>query len=364
MDYIITEARPDDNDKIAALDAQLMGAGRRLCRRYLEWKYHENPFIESPLFFVVRLDDEIVAIRGMYGTCWNLGPGREHEVLPHADDLIIHPDHRNKGLFLRMHQAMVGAAGARGYQAILNLTGGTATQELSLVCGYQALGELERTYQPVVSGFPLLRRAEGRAVRALRQRGLSSPAFAWGVSVNGLCRRIASSANSQVEVTSRADFPEMSALSESQASGSLRALRTEAFLRWRLRNPDRVYRFVYWRDSRLRGYVVLAWDWIHPHRVMIADYAADDDAVLCELFRIVGAPADTECVMLATTQSDSHQQMARTAGFHTAPEAFGDERRRFLYYPLTPSGSLAAPDGETDAFPSGWRLSLLDTMAS
>jgi GNAT superfamily N-acetyltransferase len=359
MEYTVSEAVDDDLDEIAVLEAELITTGRYLSRRYLEWKYRQNPFIARPLLFAVRYGDEIVGVRGMYGTRWNLGAGREATVLPHADDLMIREEHRNRGLFLLLHRAMVKAARTQGFEAILSLSGVATTQELSLACGYRTLDALDAVQRPATSGTPPLRRGEGRLLRGLRRRGVFSPVFGWGATVNGLCRHIEStSANPRIEVSNRPDLSAMSALAMAPSPYSLGADRSEAFLRWRLANPDHIYRFLHWRDSALRGFLVLSWDVMRPGRVTIADVAAEDDDVFADLLGALAQPSDVEYVMMSTTLSRTWMHIAETAGF-SAGRHESTEQRRFLYFMVDSSAESIAPG---DDLRSRWRVSELDLM--
>lgn len=360
MEYSVAEAVDDDIEEIAVLEADLINTGRRLSHRYLDWKYRQNPFITSPLLFVVRHDDEIVGVRGMYGTRWNLGPGREATVLPHADDLMIREEHRNRGLFLLLHRAMVRAARARGFEAILSLSGLATTQELSLACGYRTLDTLDAVQRPAGSDTPLLRRGEGRLLRGLRRRGVFSPSFGRGATVDGVCRHIASaSSNPHLEVVRRPDVSAMSELTAAPGCVSLGAERSEAFLRWRLANPDHIYRFLHWRDSALRGYLVLSWNVMRPGQITIADAVAETDDVFADLLGALGHPSDVEYVMMSTTLGPARSEIAETAGFRTDPDASTEQRRRFLYFPVNGSAENLIPGTDLG---DRWRVSELDLM--
>ncbi len=353
MDYTVTALLATDTKRLASLHSGLLGAGPRLSHRYLRWKYWENPFIESPIVFVVRQGDVLVGMRGLCGTRWTVGPDATPVVLPQADDLIIHPDHRNRGLFLLVHRAMIAEAAEREFPAIISLSGVATTQQLSLVCGYKELGVLDKIHRPITAPLPRVRRASGRALRLLRQQG----AHLSGVVMDEICRGIGGGAN--IEVTSRADVEAMSALAESTSRGASRAVHSTEFFRWRLKDPDRVFRFVYWRDSHLRGYLVLAWDPRVPHRVQIADHAAEHDQILTDLIDVLCQRDDVEYIMLSSTLSGEQHRSARDAGFVTDPIA-PDDKSRFLYFPVMPTGELSALDGPSSRYPDDWRVSLLD----
>ena len=94
------------------------------------------------------------------------------------------------------------------------------------------------------------------------------------------------------------------------------------------------------------------------------DYAVEDDRILVELFDALGQAKHTEQKLMSSTLPDSHQQIAQAAGFVPDPTFTKDQRRQFLFYPLTSSGGQGDWDGALRARQEGWRVSLIDTMGS
>jgi hypothetical protein len=68
--------------------------------------------------------------------------------------------------------------------------------------------------------------------------------------------------------------------------GRIRQVRDEAYFAWRFRDPLSVYRFVFWADLRLEGYLVLQAPARRPARLVnIVDWEASDARVREELLR-------------------------------------------------------------------------------
>ncbi len=357
MDYEITPLDDLDDAQVARLHGELISTHPGWSRRYLRWKYGSNPFIEDPIIQVIRLAGEVVGMRGVYGSLWNLEPGAPPVVLPHADDLIIAEEHRNRGLFLPLHQALVGAARERGYDAIISLSGGVATQELSLVCGYRVLGDLNKL-RGQHGGPRLRRRIVGRVAREVRRRVPVPPVAMWGTVPFDVVRHVRSADDGHLHLE-RDIAPEELAGVAGRRPVVPASARTAEYYRWRLGNPDRVTRTLTWRDGSLRGFVVVSWDLSSPHTLTIADHAAEDVSILDHLLASIGSIDGVDVVATPPADADELAVFERH-GF----EPFVDEpewlQRRFLYFPLTDKGELdrLAP------FPSGWRFSLLDGMAA
>ena len=371
MDYIVTQQIDVLHDEVVRLHAQLMNGGLRMSRSYLRWKYLDNPLIQPPIMIVVRYGKKIVGMRGIVGTQWQLGDAGKPLLLGHADDLIIDPEHRNRGLFLRINETMVDVARERGFEYLISLSSGERTQKLSLLCEWQALGELERMYtDPAGSGEKSGRAAQthasGRRIfRAIRNRlGYDCVRPPFDHSIDGSLRGIVTSTSPRVEVSAEADPTSMSALAAAVHSGRSRASRDEAFFDWRLRNPQRKYRYVYWRDSQLRGYLVLAWTRRDANTIVVADHAAESESVFVDLVDALTRSRRGALSLMSSTLPGPELQAAEAAGFARDPNHEKDQMRQFLFYPLAENTEPLLRGAKSATFPRDWHVCPLDTMAS
>jgi GNAT superfamily N-acetyltransferase len=371
MDYLVTAASDLQEEQIVCLHSLLINGGRRMSRSYLRWKYVDNPYIEAPAFFVVRYGDQIVALRGLFGTNWVFGRGCEPMIVPHADDLIVHPDHRNRGLFQIINESIVAAAREKGFRQLISLSGSETTQKLCLICGWHCLGELGQAHrnptlvaESFLSRVRLPQRGRQRVRSIARRFGYVPVKPPSDKLVDDAFRQIVTVTSPRIEVSPEADYAGISSLAESVSSGIFRASRSETFLRWRLRNPQRKYRYVYWRDSRLRGYMILAWTGRNANRVAIADYAAEDQFIYADMLNALVRNQRLELSLMSSTLPDSWVQTANAAGFEPDLTFEKDQRRKFLFYPLVDSSRLQLARECTETYPTQWHISLLDTMAA
>ena len=116
MRYETTCYRPELWDSIVSL----FGLTRtdQLAAAYLDWKYTRNPYIETPLIYLVTRGDEIVGMRGAYGTKWEIGAaaGEDGVVVPCFGDLVIAPEHRDRGLVTEIMRMALRDLCDRGYR--------------------------------------------------------------------------------------------------------------------------------------------------------------------------------------------------------------------------------------------------------
>ena len=125
--YEIVSYHSAHKGQVAALQSYLWTRDASLAARYFEWKYEENPYLKEPLIYLAFQGSELVGMRGFYGAQWELGRPREVCTVLVADDLVISPRHRDRGLVTLIMKAAFEDLANRGYRHVFNLSGGRVT---------------------------------------------------------------------------------------------------------------------------------------------------------------------------------------------------------------------------------------------
>src|SRR5262249_36975392 len=95
----------DFRSQVAGLQRHLWNGSLSRNTAYLAWKYEQNPYLPDPLIYLAVDQGKVVGMRGVFGSCWEIGT--ERFVVPCADDFVIAPAHRQRGLFGRIMSAAV-----------------------------------------------------------------------------------------------------------------------------------------------------------------------------------------------------------------------------------------------------------------
>lgn len=283
MGYEIVPYAPEFDAQIAEVQRHLWSRDLARNTAYLRWKYAENPFFDETLIRLVLSGGRVVAMRGMFGTRWQVDRAESCHLLPATDDLVVAPEHRNRGLASRVMKATTDDAARRGFPFVVSLSAGRITFVTSLATGSRSAGsfgpvELGQTPSPqlervrmLAGRMPLLPRVH----RALRSLYLGGP-----------FRRLDREGNRYAGPVRLSGKPRPDAMAELVArlpwDGRIRHVRTAAYFDWRFRNPIHDYRFLFWDEDRLRGYLVLQRylsDRSNSGRVNIADWEASDERV-------------------------------------------------------------------------------------
>jgi hypothetical protein len=320
--YEIVRCSPELWESAARLHASVFHAEVAEAREYLAWKHERNPYRTEPLAFVAVRSGEVVGLRGFLPTRWEAGtPCRTFDAL-YAGDFAVAPEHRDRGLVSRiMRTAWSRLSSEEPYRYAVNLSAGRITHLASLAGGWKSAGTVD----------PVARRSAMRSLlwRA-RDRLRQMPA------VGELASRLAVRGSGAREPFRRLDrrpprWPAPLTASRQPRSrdmadlvarlpydGRIRHVRDERYLEWRFRNPMRSYRFLYWDEGRLEGYLVLQAGW-RQGRVHIVDGEARDDAVRARLLRgaieISGAP---ELVAWGATLGSEGRRLFEEKGFRPA----------------------------------------------
>jgi hypothetical protein len=264
-------------DQVAKLRKQLWGRSLASNRAYLRWKYLENPYLSDPLIYVIRLGDEVVGMRGMYGTRWDV-PGLDRApILPCAADSGIRTDHRDSGLFGDFTAFALADLKDRGYRFVINLSATPANYVTSIMTmGWRKIG----SYDPIIRSKrppgepgptrrPAVRPANGnrlaqrlkeskrvsaavRSLRSLRKSALGRDPFS---ELDGHISR----ADAGPVAISRVPRPDlMETLAAPPGSPpAIRHARDATYVSWRYGNPQANYRFLFHGRREPAAYFVL-----------------------------------------------------------------------------------------------------------
>jgi GNAT superfamily N-acetyltransferase len=227
---------------------------------YLDWKYSRNPYVDTRLIYVVIHAGEVVGMRGWYGSKWSVGQPAQELVSLCGGDLVIAPEHRNRGVFPTLTQAALNDAAERGYTYIFNFNPALLTSLGLGALGWRALGSPEPMYwesrcrawgRGLARGawqyakrWPPAREAEywlkQRATSRIRR---ARPPFA-RFDAHWVTR--GGSRNDGISVSTAAEPEAMAELVERVGSdGRIRHVRDREFFTWRFCNPLSRYRFLF-----------------------------------------------------------------------------------------------------------------------
>ena len=342
---------------IARLQTHLWSNDPALNRRYFRWKYLENPVLPEALVSVAVAAGRAVAMRGMSGALWQVDDAAGHHLIPYADDFVVDPEHRNSGVARRVMHPALDAAARRGFAFAVNLSASPITFVNSLANGWRSAGSFRPVWRDGAPASGPLRRL-GPIVRRPAPAPFAPPA------------RAARAPTGAVTVAREPRPEAMAALIERLPwDGRIRMVRDARYLGWRFRNPLHEYRFLYWDEGRLDGFLVLQryrTQRIDPW-VNIVDLEAADDRILAGLLSAAVTLGEFPRMHAWTVGADAARQDAlREHGFAPpAAEGVRARSRGLLVRSLraTPTGDRWRLGGRDLLRIDDWDLRLAYSMA-
>lgn len=327
MQIEIVKYRPEYKDEIIKLQTDLWGPDIALNRAYFEWKYECNPYIRDPLVYLAVKGGQAVGMRGILGTQWQIGLGAKRFIGLYPDDLVIAPTYRNAGLIPKIMKAAFHDLANLGYEYAFNLSAGPITFLSSLAIGWRSIGSMDPVtlnckarlpligLRKVASTLPLIWRFSGRTHSL---HFIKRPTFFW---LDNAQTRQRQSKNSHLFISKTPEPLAMAELVERLPyDGRLRHIRDKEYFSWRFRNPLRDYRFIFWKEDFLRGYLILQGyfpDNQSRGKVNILDWEATSISVLKELLGAVILQGKFEQLFSWTaTLSAEKQAILAEAGFN------------------------------------------------
>jgi len=296
-DFEIVRYTSDLKGQVIQLQTALWSSRPALNAAYFDWKYEANPYVEEPLIYLAMQRGVVIGMRGFFGIALEGGQAGQALRGLYADDTVVAPAHRGCGVMTRVMQVAIADLAARGHENLFNLSAGPATLHSSLQMGWCSAGWMRPMRRK--SLLTRLRRRMPRLAGSLRwpQRAPLPPGGAPDpASLDGLdLRRIGAATRPypQVTVATLPRCAEMAVLAQQGARpGKLRHRRDATYFGWRFANPLSRYRFIYWDDGGLQGYLVLqdyTSDLADRDLVNIVDWEARTPAVQAALLEVATA---------------------------------------------------------------------------
>ena len=264
-DYQIVRYQPDLKRQVIELQTHLWSPDLDLNASYFHWKYERNPYVKKPLIYLATSNDKVVGMRGFFGVQWECGTPAQVFTALYADDMVIAPEHRNRGLMSKIMTSAFEDLADEDYDYAFNLSAGWPTLSSSLSMSWRSAGWVRpmrwRSW-PTTLRRGVLRRLKGLPIISDRLARLASRQFL--KSRNTLQTADLRRANYLAERTpaiSVEDSPRCAAMAELVGriggSGQIRHVRDGKYFEWRFQNPLSCYRYIYWGNDRLEGYLVL-----------------------------------------------------------------------------------------------------------
>lgn len=262
--YKIVKYQSEFKRAVAEFQTRLWSPSPEFNLRYFQWKYENNPYGDEPTIYLAFHEGLLVGMRGFYPARWETGiPPRQFPVFV-ADDLLVHEDHRNRGLVTQIMQVSYAELRGLGLEYLFNLSGGRLTVLGSLAMGWRSIGML-KPMGCMSSGkrfYPALRHQLSRL--PFLWRYADDPIFYHSIEkepyreLDRAPTPFTVADEPAVEIAQRARPKAMASLiNRIGHDGRLRHVRDEAYLDWRFRNPFHEYRFIYSGGRVLDGYLVL-----------------------------------------------------------------------------------------------------------
>jgi GNAT superfamily N-acetyltransferase len=357
MTYEVVPYAPAMRPEILQLQTHLWSGDIERNAAYFEWKYLDNPYLHEVLICVGLCQGRVVAMRGLFGAMWEADDGTSPRLLPCADDFVVAPEHRNRGAARQLLETSLDVAAHRGLPFALSLSASPVTFVASLAAGWRSAG----SYQPL--------RREGRAPSGW-SRGLDRLRRHGSPGVFDRLERIGGPAGTPITLA-RAPRPEAMAglIRRLPWNGRIRHLRDARYLEWRFRNPLHAYRFLFWEEDGLQGYLVLQRylsELADPQVVNISDWEAANDEVRSALLAAAVEWGEFACLRTWTAgASESVCALLRRHEFRADSDGAGLRAGGLLVRrldPVTTSGPCLL--GRRNLLDLGdWDMRMLYSMA-
>lgn len=356
--YEIIRYRSDLKRQVIELQTHLWSSDLALNASYFDWKYERNPYIKQPLIYLAMWNGRVVGMRGFFGIRWECGVPAQRFTSLYADDMVVAPEHRARGLMSKIMTPAFADLADQGYGHVFSLSAGSVTLNSSLQMGWRSAGWVRSMRLRSVS--TILRNAVLRRLKKLpgfpnmlaasvSQKSLGSPRPSGEIGGGKIARYSSVSIEDKPRCGAMAELVE-----QIGTDGRIRHVRDSEYFQWRFQNPQSRYRYIYSWADRLQGYLVLQEHCSNPNQLNIVDWQARDEAVKKDLLSVVTSnfAKSRELVIWSATLPQPTIALLQRCGFrlHSRPNGVAHFPTEILVRPTL------HPDSESEWTLGGRRL--------
>jgi GNAT superfamily N-acetyltransferase len=324
MAYEIVKYTPEFRDQVLLLQRRLWGPDLSANSAYFKWKYEVNPYGGSPLIYLSLSGGRVVGMRGFWAAAWCLGQPRHRIPAVCAGDTVVMREHENRGLIRRIMRFAENDLIREGYQCLINLSAGPAIYLFSLRNGWIPV-QPYRTVRIETGGWAAIHSLH---TRLRRLRGFSR--LIAGDLFYDVPQKLRSAFTSNAHgCLSASDTPRPSEMADVVEKATqderLGHVMDCDYYAWRFENPLSSYRFLYWDDAGLQGFLILQRRYRrHYGLANIVDWQASSSFVKERLIQEALKSATPAAISIWTaTRSDVERRLLEQAGFTASDETRG-----------------------------------------
>lgn len=243
--YVIRPYEPGDRDDFLDLYDQVLGERDD---EWFRWKYEDNPYADHVPMIVATVDGRVVGTKPCFALELRAGSQRVRGYQP--ADVMVHPDHRRRGLYSRTTERLKSHYRDRDPSLFFNFPN-PATLSGSLKHGWQVVENVPTFYRVQRPDALVEDSGRSRLVRAIR------PAASAYLRI-----RDSTIPAENITVGWYDDVPvePFVELYERAIPSTIHANRDETFYRWRFRNPQWEYEaYVARRGGKAIAGTVVGW---------------------------------------------------------------------------------------------------------
>ena len=256
MSYDIVKYDPIYTDQICELEKEIWSPDPDVNKSYLQWKYIDNPYSDTPKVYLAVSEGRVIAARGMYDSKWQLG--NVVFTAPCAGDTVIHPDYRNNAVYRDLTNFLKNDLYELGHRYLFSFSAGPATLLHSLAIGWKSIGRIRMMSREPHPGTALGKLTGERKIKKLMKNTMAANFLRRAVNKFGRSKALNYKKNihAKIRIEENPIPDEMAELAGKLAKDDKLVLaRDEKFFKWRYANPLSKYVFLYWYDKELKGYL-------------------------------------------------------------------------------------------------------------